>query len=445
MILGEWRIMPENYWKKSVHNKTDFFSFTYDLTTPIKRDSFSFLKSFSYLFIVLFITSCGTQSGINKATRADWSSELGSHSRDGRSEVEVLIPPLNLTSYHISSYSNSTRKNPVNEKSSPVIYDNILYASSVFGKVSAIDLVSGDVLWSYKIKTNIEAGIGVSDEIVVIGDLDGTVYGIDRNSGELKWQTALKSTILSSPLIDDTSLYIQTSDNKVYSLSTADGSSNWIYGRIDLGSVYRRYKTSIAMGDGKLFTMTSDGYLVAIDKKSGGEKWRIKVLNDALYADMLRTTPVFANDKVYALNDNGNLSAYNKDTGKEVETYTFIKGKDFLVTENSIIFSAEGYLKAFSPSGLPLWSREYKKNSKPHTIIATDNTLFSIYNMKSWGSTKSNIEALDLKSGTLLWKKRFSEPAYTALALSDSFAAFTANDGRVYVIQTNYPASREDR
>ena len=87
-------------------------------------------------------------------------------------------------------------------QSMPLAIDGVLYYSSSYNQVYALDGATGQVLWIYKQKLNEDLvarqthspynrGIAAGYGMIYMGTLDGKLVAIDRKTGQLKWETKL--------------------------------------------------------------------------------------------------------------------------------------------------------------------------------------------------------------------------------------------------------------
>ncbi len=100
----------------------------------------------------------------------------------------------------------------------PIFYDGVLYVVTGADDVFAIDVDSGEILWSYE--ANLEEtidticcgwtsrGVGLGDGKVYVGQLDGQLKALDQQTGEVVWATQAERwqegfTITSAPLYYD--------------------------------------------------------------------------------------------------------------------------------------------------------------------------------------------------------------------------------------------------
>jgi outer membrane protein assembly factor BamB len=99
------------------------------------------------------------------------------------------------------------------------------------GKVSALDVVSGQVAWSRSVGgklTGSNAYLPTTNTLFV-GSLAGHMIALDARTGRVLWRYDAGAGILSSPAVsgDGRAVVFGASDGRVYALSTADGHVIW--------------------------------------------------------------------------------------------------------------------------------------------------------------------------------------------------------------------------
>jgi outer membrane protein assembly factor BamB len=141
----------------------------------------------------------------------------------------------------------------------PVIYNHTIYVATYQGKVAALELGSGKVIWSHDMSSF--TGITVDNERVYVSDAKSYLWAFDRESGTVDWrQPQLEARIISGPAL---------------------------------------INNYVAVGDGQ-------GYLHFLSKTDGHFIARARVSNAAI-----RVAPVVENGVIYVLTREGYLSAYN--------------------------------------------------------------------------------------------------------------------------------------
>ncbi len=145
--------------------------------------------------------------------------------------------------------------------SSPVLYQNIVYFGSLDGYFYAIDISNGALIWKYEIGSPVYSSPAVSDTCVYISGADGVLRCINNQSGDLIWSFKAQSIIHAAPLISDKIIYVGSYDQNFYALDAANGNLVWSY------LLPGRIKSSPLIWNNFLFVFTDDQLITAFTKK----------------------------------------------------------------------------------------------------------------------------------------------------------------------------------
>lgn len=114
----------------------------------------------------------------------------------------------------------------------PVVRQGVLYITSFQGRLVAIGLQNGRVLWNRDMSSY--AGLAVDSRQVFVSDADSEVWALDRRSGGSLWkQNALRRRALTGPAIIDDYVGVGDFEGYLHLLSKIDGS---IAGRVRVDS-----------------------------------------------------------------------------------------------------------------------------------------------------------------------------------------------------------------
>ena len=142
----------------------------------------------------------------------------------------------------------------------PVINDKLICVATFNGKITCLDAVSSNILWSKKFSSN--SGIIIDEHHVYSISTDGIVYAFDKNSGSIVWKNdILQYRTLSVPVFLDN--HILTIDNEGYIslLNTNDGKL--------VASLASNLRDGVSYpwSDGKkVFAQSANGYIAEIVK-----------------------------------------------------------------------------------------------------------------------------------------------------------------------------------
>ncbi len=100
-------------------------------------------------------------------------------------------------------------------EASPVVHGGVMYVTSSYNRLFALDAKNGRILWRYDHPNgdNLRLccgppnrGVGISGDVVIMGTLDAHLIGFDRKTGEILWNVTVEDyrkgySITSAPLI----------------------------------------------------------------------------------------------------------------------------------------------------------------------------------------------------------------------------------------------------
>jgi quinohemoprotein ethanol dehydrogenase len=140
------------------------------------------------------------------------------------------------------------------QESTPLVVDGVMYATSNFGRVYALDAASGRELWTYDPHIDgqwaryaccdaVNRGLAAFDGRLYVGALDGWLHALDARTGQLAWKV---DTLLAR------------GERKPYTITGAP---------LLAGDL-------IVIGNGGADFAGARGYVSAYDRSSGELRWR---------------------------------------------------------------------------------------------------------------------------------------------------------------------------
>jgi len=122
-------------------------------------------------------------------------------------------------------------------KASPAIADGAVYVGGADGRVRAVDLAEGRILWQKDLSPaeNSGAGLEVSpcplilDDRIIVGDSEGVVRGLDRADGRVLWEARTEGEIVSSANSWGDLVLVGSYDHRLHCLDPSSGSIRWTY------------------------------------------------------------------------------------------------------------------------------------------------------------------------------------------------------------------------
>ncbi|MEQ1580484.1 MAG: outer membrane protein assembly factor BamB [Steroidobacteraceae bacterium] len=178
------------------------------------------------------------------------------------------------------------------------------------GRVLAVDLKSGETLWSTLVsppqgRTELERLVDLDSDIKAAGDdvfvvgFQGRAAMLARESGQIWWAKDISS--YRGFGMDDDNLYITNAAGGVVAFKRRDGGPVWE----QLTALRLRGLTAPQVDGNAVVVGDFEGYLHWLDKSTGAIIARVKT-----GGDRITNAPVVAGGRVYVQTDAGKLVAY---------------------------------------------------------------------------------------------------------------------------------------
>jgi outer membrane protein assembly factor BamB len=140
----------------------------------------------------------------------------------------------------------------------PVIAGFRMFAASYQGRLIALDLRNGRILWGRKASTYVP--VAADRQNIYVVDAEGAVFALDQATGAERWrQTGLRARFVSAPTLIDQYIAVGDFDGKLHLLMRSNGN---FAARTDIDSsaIIAR---PVSRGD-RLFVSDQSGKLVAL-------------------------------------------------------------------------------------------------------------------------------------------------------------------------------------
>ena len=295
----------------------------------------------------------------------------------------------------------------------PIIKNETAYLIDHKGRVTSLNTTNKKKNWQIKpFKTKFRNGkIYLNNNIIFATSGYNYLSAINAENGSVLWTKKLNSIIISSPIANKDLLFFITSDNKTYSLNANNGKIIWIHEGIDkntaiLGSsepvFYKNY----------VFSSYSSGEIYILNQKNGEIGWFYNLnTNRAIDSDFILNDidniPIIRNDVVYAVGNGGIMMAIQIKNGNVIWQNNIASISDFWIAADSIyIINNDNKLLALDRiSGKIKWYIDLKKkNSKEKTIyygliMAGDNLILS--------NSNKEIITICVKKKKIIKRKKF--------------------------------------
>lgn len=170
----------------------------YDRTVPVLT-----LRGTSTPVLMDDVVICGFDGGLLVALALQGGQPIW--------EVNITLPR-----------GRSELERMVDIDSKPVVADNTVYVATYQGRVAAVDLGSGEVLWRRDMSSY--AGLGVDPRRLYVTDDASEIWALDRNNGASLWNQAnLRARGATSPVGFSSYVVVGDSFGYVHLLNREDG------------------------------------------------------------------------------------------------------------------------------------------------------------------------------------------------------------------------------
>ncbi|WP_254809158.1 PQQ-binding-like beta-propeller repeat protein [Natronosalvus amylolyticus] len=161
--------------------------------------------------------------------------------------------------------------------------------------------------WVFETGDRVVAGAAVSDGVAYIGSFDGHFYAIDIETGEEVWSTDLTYGFFAgtATIVDDL-VVVNDGASSLYALNRHTGEKVWDTKRIAFHAV-----GSPTIIENKIYTHTEDGYLTTITLDSG------KVSNEISLAPTGAETTAFSEKLLYTIGRPYTITAVDVVSGEK--------------------------------------------------------------------------------------------------------------------------------
>ena len=198
--------------------------------------------------------------------------------------------------------------------SAPVRAGDVVFCGFDSGRVMAVSIPTGDILWQAQVSTprgrselerlaDIDAAVRVAgDEVYAVG-YQGRIAMIARDSGQIWWTRDLSS--YRDIGMDEGQLYVATSDGDVVAMRRRDGGVAW-----QQTGLKRRGLGAPVLHGGAVVVGDFDGYLHWLDRETGRF-----VARERPGSTRFATTPIVVGDRLFVIDDGGEITAFRAGVG----------------------------------------------------------------------------------------------------------------------------------
>ncbi len=314
----------------------------------------------------------------------------------------------------------------------------MLFIPSWDGVVYALDEYNGQLRWSFNTGTGIYSSPAVANGIVYVGSRNGLMYAINEQSGAMVWNKgSLNFPITSSPVVADGKVIYGT-----WCTGLCSPAGQFMARDANTGAILWTNQTtasaavvsSPAVHNGLVFFGQNDGSILAMTEATGALVWQTFPST----AVAIGSAPAVAYGRVYV--GTGNRFVVLDELNGSVD-WVFNDGSSNATSaavSNGVVYYGTGRGNIFArnaTTGAQLWSW----SSPTGSAISSAPALALGSNVLLVGSNDDYLYALDMASGSLVWRFQTGGAVSSSPAVADGRVFVGSQDSRVYAVGARLP------
>jgi outer membrane protein assembly factor BamB len=204
----------------------------------------------------------------------------------------------------------------------PALQDSILYAASADGKVEALAIDSGRVVWKHDFKTQITSGVAAGKAHGYVVSENGELVAFLLSDGSEVWRSNVKSEVLASPVEENGLVAVQTIDGHLYLIDAETGVAKWSFDS-NLPTLSLRGTSAPVFKDNTVLAGFANGKVIALNLKNGALLWQERIGIPAGRSELERLVDIdgsllVEDNLLYVVGFQGNIAAIDLTNGKTI-------------------------------------------------------------------------------------------------------------------------------
>jgi len=219
------------------------------------------------------------------------------------------------------------------QEATPVVVDGVMYVSSAWSKVFALDAKTGKEIWRDDPRVPgpaalplccdvVNRGVAVYKGRVYVGTIDARLIALDAETGKEIWRHPVGAPVRGAPTVADGRVFVVTVENTSEAIAADDGRRLWTHTGTAENAGLLGSASPAVEGDVVVVPYMS-GELFALRVENGRPLWtdnlaaarRIDAVSGM--AD-IRGLPVIDRGRVYGISHSGRMAAIDLRTGERI-------------------------------------------------------------------------------------------------------------------------------
>lgn len=371
--------------------------------------------------------------------------------------------------------------------STPVIINGVVYSQDLESNVQALDLETGDVIWSTEFKSPDHGPNGLTvAEGRVYGATEESIFALDQKTGEKLWETKLEGAVDIAPIAHEGLVYGSTvpetaesvyqagAVGTLYALDAETGKKKWefatvpkgLWGEPNVNSGGGLWYPPSFDNKGNLYAGTGNpaplpgtaskpwgssrpganryaDSLVKLNPQTGELLWFYQQTQHNIYDWDFQNTPVLAkaggkevaigsgkSGYVVAVDANtGNpvwKTAVGKHNGHDNDPLYAMRG-EYSKIKTGEVFPGElgGVIAPIASDGKTVYV----------PIVNHSMTVKSGSEITEESGMTGEVVAIDIATGKIKWKRELEAGAYGAIVITNDLVFATTADGVIHALK----------
>lgn len=371
-----------------------------------------------------------------------WSKNIGKgSSRKGR----VLAPPV-IAGGRIAVMDGNNRVAVLEEGTGNKLWDYKIEVQSRGktrkGKVSLVERFSDPLSFrdqGGRDKESVGGGVAMADGKVFATSGLGVITALDAVTGEVVWRTPTRTPMHSAPTVSGGRVFAVSDDNELFAFNANTGEVIWTYQAI-VETARMLTVPSPAVIDDTVIAPFASGELVAMRVQNGGVLWQ-----DALSADGQLTPlsslndisagPAIADGYVVATAQSGVMNAFDLRTGQRIWTqpagsigFPWVAG-DFVYS----VTTAGEVICVSKIDGTVVWIQElqaFKNVKKRKKRIAWSGPVLASKRLVLF-SSRGDMVTINPYNGTIISQDKVTGDVFIPPAIANETIYVVTDDAKI--------------
>lgn len=312
----------------------------------------------------------------------------------------------------------------------PIIVNKRVFVGDTSGLFRAIDLETGELVWSHEAEEKFEGAAVAANggRTIIAGSGDGFIYGWNAEDGGLLWKTETTGEVLAGanlwrdPDSEEERILIGGYDHFLYCLNAADGEVLW---KVESNN-YINGATAIA-GD-KAYFGGCDGIMYVVDIREG------ELLKEVEIGAYVANSVVIDDGLVFLAHYGNRVESRTLEDGEQLWQYGPREFPFFsspaLTADSVVVGGRDNRLhRAKRADGEGVWQFRARRSIDSSPVITADGVIYV-------GSDDGYLYAVSYETGEEIWSHEIGSDIKSSPAVVEGWLVIGAGDGGVHAFRT---------